>query len=170
MTKGRPRKPTHLKVVAGTDRPDRRNGNEPTPARERPSPPADLSVKAAAAWGELVTILDGMGVMTCADVFALAALAETVADLRRLRDALARDVVLDPGGGTEPVIIAKGGEPTYVVCGRSGAQVKHRPEVAMIADADRRLQGWLARFGLTPSDRSRVSRVVDPQRDEWDGF
>jgi hypothetical protein len=41
--------------------------------------------------------------------------------------------------------------------------IRVRPEVAMIADADRRLMAWLARFGLSPADRSRVSEIVGTQ-------
>jgi phage terminase small subunit len=35
--------------------------------------------------------------------------------------------------------------------------IRARPEVAMIADADRRIMMWMSKFGLTPADRSRVS-------------
>ena len=69
----RPRKPSHLKVVAGTDQPCRTNKREPKPKRERPSPPAHLSDKAKTAWGAASIILDRMGVLTEADEHAYAA-------------------------------------------------------------------------------------------------
>lgn len=167
---GRPRKPTHLKVVAGTDQPCRTNKAEPKPARERPSPPSWISDHAKTAWGEACVILDGMKVLTRADVFAMVGLCEAIADLRKYREALAQDAVLPDGNGGS-VVIAKGGEPTYVSVGKSGALMKARPEVAMIADADRRLAMWLSRFGLTPADRTRVSTLGGGKpADEWEGF
>jgi len=37
---------------------------------------------------------------------------------------------------------------------------RSRPEIADIADADRRFCMWLSRFGMTPADRSRVSAAM----------
>lgn len=166
---GRPRKPTHLKVVAGTDQPCRTNKKEPKPARERPSPPAWISDHATVVWGEACAILDKMGVLTGADVFAMIGLCECIADLRRARASLARDMVI--GEGSHVAIVAKGGDETYISVGKTGALVKARPEVAMIADADRRMAMWLSKFGLSPADRSRVSTIGDDKpADEWAGF
>lgn len=165
----RPRKPTHLKVVAGTDQPCRTNKKEPKPERERPSPPAWISDHAKVVWGEACLILDKMGVLTGADVFALENLCESIADLKRARASLARDIVV--GTGPDAVVVARGGEETYVSVGKAGALVKSRPEVAMIADADRRVGNWLSKFGLSPADRSRVSTLGgDKPADEWAGF
>ena len=48
--------------------------------------------------------------------------------------------------------------------------VRARPEVAMISDADRRVATWLARFGLTPADRSRVSASQSAADPPWDAL
>ena len=138
----RPRKPSILKLIAGTDQPCRTNKAEPKPRRERPSPPVYLSDKAKAAWGAASIILDRMGVLTEADGMALEGLCEAYADLRAARDAIAE----------------RGGSLSYTSATRDGG-IMHRayPEVAMLADADRRVSMWLAIFGLTPADRSRVS-------------
>jgi phage terminase small subunit len=38
--------------------------------------------------------------------------------------------------------------------------LRSHPAVAIVADADRRYAMWLSKFGLTPSDRSRVSAAI----------
>lgn len=156
---GRPRKPTHLKVVAGTAQPCRINANEPEPQRERPSPPSHLSDRGKAAWAEAVLITDRMGVLTEADPLALEDLAETLADLRAARASLERPLtltVMDDGVPVEKEFAA-GGERYYWTFGKSGPMRRARPELADIADASRRLTACLAKFGLNPADRGRVS-------------
>lgn len=137
----RPRKPTHLQLVTGTFRPDRRSKNEPKPQRARPSPPEHLSDRAKTAWGYVSALLERMGVLTEADGMALEGLCESYADvltLRRSRDA--REA------------------PTYETINQSGG-IMHRayPEFAMLEAADRRFCMWLSKFGLTAADRSRVT-------------
>lgn len=153
----RPRKPTLLKVVGGTAQPCRINKSEPKPKRVKPSPPAHLSDKAKTAWGEASVILDRIGVLTEADAIAMEGLCEAIADLRTARQALA----------------SYGGSLTYETVTKDGGKM-HRayPEVAMVSDADRRLAMWLAKFGLTPADRSRVSSGNDDKgkADPWANF
>jgi phage terminase small subunit len=81
----RPRKPTELKRMQGTLRKSRQNPNEPTPIRGRPDPPDSLTPEARAVWPGLCDILDGIGVLTRADVFALHGLAEAYADMVEAR-------------------------------------------------------------------------------------
>lgn len=138
---GRPLKPTHLKLVTGTARPSRINKNEPKMRREIPSAPAHLSDGAKESWGYVAVILDEMGVLTRADRVALEGLCEAYTELRAARKSLA-----DAGSITYETTNATGGK-----------MIRPRPELAMIADADRRLMAWLTKFGLTPADRSRVS-------------
>lgn len=165
----RPRKPTHLKVVAGTDQPCRTNKKEPKPKRERPSPPSHLSDKAKTAWGEASVILDRMGVLTEADGVALEGLCEALADLRAARASLAEPVYheyITADGATDTVKLADAGSLTYITVGKSGPMLRSRPEVAIIADADRRFAMWLSKFGLTPADRSRVSGGGEKQPED----
>jgi P27 family predicted phage terminase small subunit len=93
-------------------------------------------------------LLDAMGVLTEADGPALAALAETADDLVVARRALA----------------AHGGSLTYAT--ETGVRVW--PEVRIVAEANKRLASWLARFGMTPSDRSKVSVVERKDHDPLD--
>ncbi|MGR0187232.1 P27 family phage terminase small subunit [Azospirillum aestuarii] len=166
---GRPRKPTHLKVVSGTAQPCRTNPNEPKPKRERPSPPAHLSDKAKVAWGAVSVLLDRMGVLTEADPFALEGLCEAYADLLAARASLARPMTLSNGDDGE-LTLAEAGERYYWTFGKSGPMRRARPEIADIADADRRFAGWLAKFGLTPADRTRVGGHLPGDEDPLSEF
>jgi|SRR5579872_4082049 len=144
----RPRKPTHLKVVAGTARPSRINANEPKPKKARPEAPAHLSERARAAWDRVAGFLDEMGVLARVDEFAVEGLCEAYAELCAARQSLKEH-----------------GAVTYEAATKDGGRIfKPYPEIAMINDADRRFCMWLAKVGLTPADRSRVS-VVDPPDD-----
>ena len=106
-------------------------------------------------WGHISKQLLAMGVLTVADGLALEALCEDYADLQRYRKAL-----------------ADRGADTYELTAKSGAKmIRAYPEVAMAADADRRFQSWLGKFGLTPVDRARVSAAVpESGPSAWDRF
>lgn len=146
---GRPRLPTRLKVVKGTAQPCRTNKSEPTPAEGVPSRPAHLSAKAKAAWRAVVPILQDMRVLTVADSLALEGLCEAYADLCAAR------AVLQKRGGATYSFVTKTGDTVY----------RAYPEVAQAADADRRFRSWLASFGLTPADRSRVDATMPEDRE-----
>lgn len=142
---GRPPKPTHPKSIKGTMQPCRTSAREPKLPREIPSPPAHLSDRAKSAWGYVSALLDEMGALTRVDGLAIEGLCEAYAELCAAREAL-----------------RERGSTTYETLNQSGS-VMHRayPEVGMAADADRRVSGWLAKFGLSPADRSRVSAALD---------
>jgi len=48
---------------------------------------------------------------------------------------------------------------------KGGKMLRARPELALLGDIDRRLLSLLARFGMTPADRSRVDDLGTPTRD-----
>ena len=149
----RNRTPTALAELHG--RPDhrRRRTGEPTPPSGEPIAPAHLSEGARAAWPDLARTLTGMGVLAVSDGLALEHLAEAVADARRARGALAHAVVVDGA------VVAAAGAHTYATTGKNGAtMLRARPEAAQLADADRRVALWAARFGLSPADRTRLGR------------
>lgn len=164
---GRPRTPTALKLVQGTARKDRTNKAEPKPRREIPSPPEHMSDRAKVAYGRVSVILDRMGVLTEADGIALEAMCEAYADLIEARQQLR--AAIEYGDAEEArETVAEAGKLTYVTVGKSGPMARNRPETSLIADADNRLRAWMARFGLTPADRSRVSAVgEDEKADPW---
>jgi P27 family predicted phage terminase small subunit len=159
----RPRKPTHLKLVTGTAQPCRTNKNEPAPRRERPSCPSHLGDQARVAWGALSVVIDRLGVLTEADGLALEGLCSAYVDMLEARQSLGLPLVYrytDDVGDIVERVMAEGGERYYWTVGKGGAMRRTRPEVADIADADRRICAWLTKFGLTPADRSRVSAAL----------
>ncbi len=171
--KGRKPKPSHLKLVQGNPGKRPINASEPRPARERPSAPAHLSEKARETWGYVTALLDRMGILTEADAIGVEMLCEAYADKLAARAALALPIVMTRRGndGEEyEVTVAAAGARTYLGFGKDGVMVRQRPEVAMIADADRRIRGWLAEFGMTASARSRVKVSGEKKTDESDRF
>ena len=101
--------------------------------------PTGMSRRAKATWKKLMPMLQSMGVMTRVDGYALERLAECYAEVVEL----------------QKVIRSKGH--TYEAESNTGAvMVRPRPEVGMLADADRRFKGYLIEFGLTPAARSKV--------------
>ena len=146
MGKGRKPTPSHLKVVRGTDRADRRNDAEPKLDRSRPSAPETMSDRGREAWGYVVGILDRMGIMTEADAMAVELLCEARSDWLSARDEIA----------------ASGGE-TYTT---EAGLIKAHPAVAMRNDAARRMQSLLAEFGMSPSSRSKVAAKGEDDKDD----
>lgn len=147
-----PRKPTALKKLTGTFRADRENPHEPRPRRVRPRPPKSLPAEGRALWLELVRVLDESRIMTAADVVALTLCCEAYAEYR------AADAEVQAHGLT------------YTSETKTGHIVRPHPCVAIRAESWRRVERMLGKFGLTPSDRTRVSERA-PQRegrDPWD--
>ena len=156
---GPPPKPTRLKLVKGTLENTRANPREPKAEPGRPEAPSHLQPRAREAWDYVVPLLDRMGILTEADGMGLERLCELYADILEARASLNREVhVLTPDAGAT-VLVAAAGEITYVTYGKGGPMLRSRPELTLIADADRRFRGYLQDFGLTPSARSRVSTL-----------
>lgn len=138
--RGRKPKPSHLKLVTGN--PGRRplNKAEPKAARSRPSAPAHMSDKARETWGYVSALLDDMGVLTKVDALALELLCEAYADFLAAANELKAQ-----------------GSDYYETMSQTGSTMyRAHPALAKKQDADRRIRGWLAEFGMTPSARSRV--------------
>jgi hypothetical protein len=71
------RKSTTLKIISGTERPDRRPKRDYAARLSRaPSPPADLPERAACEWRRLAGVAVGLGTLTmCAICAALSCCA-----------------------------------------------------------------------------------------------
>jgi phage terminase small subunit len=81
---GRPRKPTALKELEGTARPDRANPSEPTgdPITIGP-PPAGASPEVATAWQTFAPMINEMKICLRGDVPAFLELCEAWAHVRK---------------------------------------------------------------------------------------
>lgn len=147
---GRPPKPTALKLLQGTLRPNRTNDREPIPPGGIARMPEWLSDDARKWWRSIAPMLRQMNVLTVADTHALALLCDAYAEYLE-----ARQVIRDEGM-------------TYESHGaRGGFMIRQRPEVAIAADAFRRLDHMLGQFGMTPGMRSKV--IAKP-KDDVDPF
>ena len=138
----RPRKPTALKLVDGTARADRANGNEPEPQLLADlTPPAHLSERSAKVWNELAPMLRRIQLLTEADTVAFEMLCDAVAGYRFARETRGDDMV------------------TY---SHKGSQMLDQWLVAQQA-CGKRAETLMGRFGMDPVSRSRV--MVQPQGD-----
>lgn len=132
---GRPAKPTSLKLLHG-DRSDRINRDAPVPSEGDVRPPEWLDGVGLEVWQQLAPDLIERGVMTAWDVEAFAMACDQVRVYREARAHVEADGMKVPG--------ARGGE------------VRH-PLIQVMRDAQASFNSIAARFGLTPSDRSRLT-------------
>src|SRR5262249_25527084 len=86
-----------------------------------------------------------LGVLTELDGVALEALCEAYADGQEARKTL------DKFGSRYYETVSSNG----------GKMLRAHPAVGVVRDADRRLRGWLAEFGLTPAQRSGIVTLLD---------
>jgi P27 family predicted phage terminase small subunit len=143
---GRKRKPYHLKVVAGTDRPDRMNDAAPQASEEMPGSPDWLSSRANEIFEQLVGIIGPMGIASASDTAMLAMVAS------RLEEVEICTAMIEDGGRTF-VSSMEFDEQGRIV----SQQVKGNPVVAQRSEAMRHAQSLLSEFGLSPAARSKVS-------------
>ena len=150
MARGRKPLPTHLKLVTGNPGKRAINRQEPKAPLGRPSCPAHASDKARETWGYVCGLLEDMGILATTDALAIEMLCEAYADFVAASKAL-KDF----------------GSDFYETATESGSiMYRAHPALAKKQDADRRIRGWLAEFGLTPSARSRIKLGGDADKTE----
>jgi len=141
-------KPTALKRLEGTYRPDRDTGREATPAAPLDlSPPSFLSERAADKWNELAPMLATNGLLTVCDLDTLALYCTTWARWRE-----AEDKIEEHGSTT----VAHSGY--QQVNAHTTLAKQYRSDLLKLAD----------RLGLNPAARSRVHAA--PQAETDDGL
>lgn len=143
---GRKRIPDRLKVVAGTDRPDRINPATPVPMEALPEAPDWLSQRAAEIFDQIVVIIADMGIASATDTAMLAMAAS------RLEEVEICTALIEDGGRTF-VSSTEYDEEGRIV----KQQIKGHPVVAQRSEAMRHAQSLLVEFGLSPAARSKVS-------------
>jgi P27 family predicted phage terminase small subunit len=136
------KKPDELKRLAGTLQNCRVNQNAPQPSYGFPLMPKHLGPEEKRAWDQACELLNGMGVLTIADAFAVEELAVCKAELLVLR----RDILANGRYYTSP---------------DSGLE-KTRPQVRMEQEKARHFISLLGKFGLTPESRSKVNARTGP--------
>lgn len=132
---GRRPKPTALKVLSGTLRPDRANPREAEPRRRLPACPSVLQGEAQREWRRVARKLFDAGLLTEIDGPALMGYCLAYARLLDAEEKLREygSVVKAPSG--------------YLV---------HSPYLAIANRALEQMRSMLVEFGMTPSSRSRV--------------
>lgn len=133
--RGRKPTPRNLRVIKGTQRPDRINEDEPKVPVSIPSPPEHLSTDEADVFIVTARKLARMRVMTDADVDALSIYAVLFI---RWREAVAR--VREQG---------------MMVRSPNGHPIQN-PYLSIANKAQSEMLKILSEFGLTPSSRTRV--------------
>lgn len=150
MPGGRPRKPRALKLVLGTDRPDRANARAPSPASvSLPAPPKGFSARQKRAWKELAALVDPMRITSSADVVAFREMARCLAMIDQANEEL------EEYGRTD-----------YEMTTEAGTAYRKYSQVETIATYQKILDAKLGRFGMTPADREKVSKIGADQADD----
>ena len=140
---GRPKKPTALKELEGTARPDRTNPNEPKPARGA-SPPEYLYEDQKRDFLSLAREFNACNLLTVLDAPALAMFCELMSDYRDLK----------------AIIKEKGMLVDHVATGGFTVQ-KLNPVAPQLNKTRDQILTLLREFGATPAARSKVSTVQD---------
>lgn len=136
--RGPPKTATAIKLARGTLRAAR--ADEPQPPADGVAMPSHLGEVAAARWRELLPMLQGVRVMTRADVEALARYCDTYEWWLATRAKLRKE------GDTYP-ILNDGGEVKYIA---------QRPEVAIAHKLAQQLRQLEQDFGLNPAARASL--------------
>lgn len=150
---GRPRKPTALKALQGTTRPDRSNDAEPEVAvlALGSQPPEWIKRdEARQAWGDLVRLLTPAKILTVLDPLALGLLVDAFADY------LSATADVDEEG------------PYYWSTTEGGGKIRRRnPAMDDRKDAWLRVERMLSKFGMTPVDRAKVKVAAETEEDPF---
>lgn len=153
MTQGRKPKPTNLKLIAGTDRADRRNDAEPKPAPALPAPPAFLSDEAKAEWTRTADQLYQLGILSKIDRAALGAYCQAYGRWEQAERALARMAERD--AVTHGMMIKT-----------TNGNAVQNPLLGTANKAMADMMRYAAEFGMTPSARARIK--AEPLGEEDD--
>jgi P27 family predicted phage terminase small subunit len=151
---GRPAVPTQLKILRGNPGKRKIKAGEPAPPQSGVEMPEYLGPVARARWAVMLPILQGVRVMTRADVEALARYCDTYEWWLATRAKLRAD------GDTYP-ILNDAGDIKYIA---------QRPEVAIAHKLAAQLHALEADFGLTPSSRTKLATQVEVKKDELEDF
>lgn len=150
---GRPRRSPQLKIVAGTDRPDR---EAKVADHVPPGPmiaPADLGENELRYFGQIVAMLEAEKRASPHHVPAVALLARRQVEIERL------SAVIDVEGDTYRTTTPSGDK-----------MIRARPEVAMRAEAMRHAQSLLSELMLTPVSALKIAAGHKKEAGAFDDF
>ena len=148
-SRGAKPKPTRLKVLAGTQRADRMNKNEPNPKVEIPRCPSHLSDEAKREWRRVAKDLAVVGLLTRIDRAALAAYCQAWGRWVEAEEALRKHGVMVKSPNGYPM---------------------QSPYLAVANKAMEQMRALLAEFGMSPSSRTRVHAEPVLEDDPFEEF
>lgn len=150
MTAGRKKKPTNMHVINGTDRPCRRNDDEPQPdlLNKIPDPPSFLSDYAVEEWFSMSEKLYSLGLLSNIDTSAFSLYCQSWGEFVEAQEKI--------NGNIEKGTIGTG----LTITTDKGNELQH-PLVSISHTAMTLCHKFLSEFGMTPSSRSKV-KVSDP--------
>jgi P27 family predicted phage terminase small subunit len=136
MPRGRPPKPTVLKLITGNPGCRPLNANEPQPRRQLPAPPVELCEDGKVEWRRICSELHRLGLLTVLDRGALAAYCQAYGRwIMAERELLGQSLIIETGTGS----------------------VIQNPLVGIANKAMLAFLRCAVEFGMTPAARSRIS-------------
>ncbi len=134
--RGRPPKPTKLKLLQGNPGKRPINKKEPKPKTTVPSCPAHLDVEAKKEWRRITRELSAIGLVSKIDMAALAVYAVAWSRWVEAEQKLKRFGVIIKSPSGYPI---------------------QSPYLAVANQAVKQMTSMLTEFGMTPASRTRVS-------------
>lgn len=133
--RGRPPKPTALKILEGNPGKRPLNENEPIPPKASLKCPAWLLPEAKKEWKRLAPALESMGVLTSADITAFEGYCQAYARWKEAEEFITQhgSIFKTPSGYVQQV-----------------------PQVSIAMQNLKIMQSFCSEFGLTPASRSRI--------------
>ena len=157
--RGRPKKPTALKVLEGNPgkRPLPENEPKPAPVVGTPKPPAWLNTEGKKAWKRLAPELERLGLLTIVDLEAFAAACQAYGIwVECERFFRKKDPKTEKRYGRTYEYTNKAGETNEIA----------RPEVSISQKALDQFKSFMTEFGLTPASRTRIEvKLPEGERD-----
>ena len=143
--RGRPNKPTALKVLEGNPGKRPLSRTEPKPIPISPKPPNWLASEAKKMWKHLAPQLETLGLLTIIDGYALAAACQSYSTWAKIERYLQKN-----GLTMEIKKVDDDGQPFT-------SYIQQRPEVSIGNKALMAFKSFCTEFGLTPSSRCRIN-------------
>ncbi len=166
MGRGRPPKPLELQLIEGR-RISKKKQSSPKPKKEIPICPSWLCDRAKTEWRYIVPELDKLGLLTKIDRAALVLYCESYAQYRAAQEWIQKNGVHYPiwerDKKTQEIVRDNEGKPIL-------RYMQQFPQVGIANKAFKNIQACCIMFGLSPSDRGRISipgneEETDPMRE-----
>ena len=134
-TRGRPPKPTAIKILEGNPGNRPLNKNEPKPINKAPECPDWLEEEAKKEWKRLATELEKIGLLTKVDMAAFAGYCQSYARWKEAEE-----------------FISKHGS----ILKTASGYIQQIPQVSIAQQNLKQMRNFCSELGLTPSARSRL--------------